>query len=176
MSFKKWFLIFILILPASMLGDLFAAQEGFSIYLTADKNISFSKLSNSGMKSIQLQKKPIITMDDVLSYNAKTHVILLTAQTFKRFNRKLLWNAPFVVCIGNERVYSGIFISVICQSIFSGVVIEGWELASEPTKPETIEIQLGYPSEKFFKGKDPRSDPRIIKALEKAGKLINGTN
>jgi hypothetical protein len=36
---------------------------------------------------------------------------------------------------------------------------------------QVIRLELGYPGPDFFVGQDPRSDPRILDALESAGKL-----
>ena len=50
---------------------------------------------------------------------------------------------------------------------FDGVVI------CEPLVPDdnTITLQLGYPSQDFYSGEDPRSHPDILHSLEQAGKL-----
>ena len=37
----------------------------------------------------------------------------------------------------------------------------------------TIQIVLGYPSPGVYTGQDPRSDPPIMKSLQRSGKLSN---
>jgi len=34
-----------------------------------------------------------------------------------------------------------------------------------------VRIALGYPTRDAFQGQDPRADPRILQALQQAGKL-----
>ena len=51
---------------------------------------------------------------------------------------------------------------------FDGVTI----LKPISSNQNTIRIELGYPSENFFSGDDPRDDPKLIKSLEQAGKLL----
>jgi len=81
------------------------------------------------------------------------------------------WVTPFVVCVGKERIYRGAIWSSLSSREYDGVVI--LEPSYQPPESDsyTIRLELGYPTEKWFKGEDPRSDPRILRALEKAGKI-----
>ncbi len=181
MSFKKWLLTFVLILSASTLSNLFAAQNGFSIYLAAKKKISSNQLIEKGIQYVWLEKKPLITTDDIVSYNKKTHEIVLTPKAFDRYLKikDLGISAPFVVCVGKERIYAGDFVLPICSASFNGVVIEECQsmgICDQQFKNKVLRLQLGYPGENFFKGFDPRSDSRILDALKQARKLTNGTN
>ena len=53
----------------------------------------------------------------------------------------------------------------------SGVVILPTVAPAGAKDGERVRLQLGYPTENFFEGKDPRGDERIKVALETAGKL-----
>ncbi|MDD5039151.1 MAG: hypothetical protein PHN78_07535 [Dehalococcoidales bacterium] len=53
---------------------------------------------------------------------------------------------------------------------FDGVTI--WKPLSTQ-EPRVVTLELGYPSQSFYKGEDPRSNAEVIKSLEQAGKLIN---
>lgn len=62
---------------------------------------------------------------------------------------------------------SGAFMTPISSAAFDGVTIIK---PLSPDKP-SIRLELGYPSESYFKGADPRYDPKIVDALTGAGKL-----
>ena len=168
----------LLIILMTLPGDyLFASQNGFSIYLPSNKNIPGYPLMVKGLKFVPLDKKPIITTNDIVSYDGKTHEMVLTSAGFAKVTKMMERNIslPFVICVGNERIYAGDIVKVICSASFSGVVIEEGTMCALPgdksLEKNEIFIQLGYPNEKFFVGQDPRSDSRILKALKQAGKL-----
>jgi hypothetical protein len=74
----------------------------------------------------------------------------------------------FVVCVDKGAIYWGAFWTPISSQSFNGVTI--WvPLFSQ--QENTIKIELGYPSESYYQGEDPRSNPIIMESLEKAGKL-----
>ena len=43
----------------------------------------------------------------------------------------------------------------------------------QPMAPDStiLQFSLGYPGSDYFRGPDPRPDPRVLRALEQAGKL-----
>jgi hypothetical protein len=137
----------------------------FSIY--TPKNIIYShKISKDELQKIKLNNKPIITIDDIIVYYKSTHEIELTSSAYKRI-MQLRAGTPFVVCVGDERIYAGNIWNLLRSSINGGIVI------CKPLKPENniIRLQAGYPTSHYFIGEDPRSDPRIIRALEISGKM-----
>jgi hypothetical protein len=73
---------------------------------------------------------------------------------------------PFVVCVGSDRIYTGAFWTPLSSLIFDGVVV------MQPMEPDrnVIEIGIGYPSPAYAEA-DPRSDAKVLGALESAGKL-----
>ena len=139
----------------------------FAIYLTSQE-ISAAWLSQTDLISLELEKEPIISSDDILGYTKASHEINLTSSAIKRINQLSVPvdGRGFVVSVGSERIYGGAFWTLASSLIFDGVVIEA------PLVNESMRIQLGYPeSLDVFKGEDPRSDVRIMQALEQAGKL-----
>ena len=74
---------------------------------------------------------------------------------------------PFVVCVGEQRIYSGAFWTPVSSISYNGVVI----MEPYDETQTTIQIALGYPVADIFTGPDPRADARIIQALEKDEKL-----
>jgi hypothetical protein len=140
----------------------------FAIYLLAN-DVSPDKLTMQC--HLELASEPVLTIDDIVSYTQTTHMLELTSATYERLHAFQVPTSgkPFAVSVNGEVVYSGAFWTMISSQSYDGVVIilDPIALAPQPI----IQVQLGYPGPDFFKGEDPRSDPRIIKALKDAGKL-----
>ena len=101
----------------------------------------------------------------------KTHKMELTREALQRIQEldvPVSGGPAFVVCVGSERIYGGVFWVLYSSLSFDGVVIQ----LPLVTDDRTIRFQLGYPeSPELFIGKDLRADPRIIQSLRRAGKL-----
>jgi hypothetical protein len=140
----------------------------FGIYLTAD-NILPNDLKNMDLPRVRLQKEPIIGINDIRTYERESHGIYLTESGVQKLDtfKAAVRGISFVVCVGNKPIYSGAFWTGISSISFDGVIIELTFLHGN-----SVLISLGYPTEDFYKGKDPRSDPRIFESLKRAGKLI----
>lgn len=97
-------------------------------------------------------------------------VLLPTARDrVARLEVPMTTGVPFVVCVGDERIYGGAFWVSWSSMSFQGIVIDTL-FAKMDGHP--IRIQLGYPeSPERFEGKDLRSDPRILWSLTGSGKL-----
>jgi hypothetical protein len=139
----------------------------FAIYLTRD-DIPVSKMPE--LSHFELADKPVISIDDIISYTKDTHEMELTADAFERVTtmRVPTSGKSFVVCVGKKQVYWGAFWTGLSSQSFSGVTI--WVYPSFH-QGNSVELKLGYPSPDFYRGKDPRTDPEIFHSLEKAGKL-----
>jgi hypothetical protein len=118
------------------------------------------------VRHIGLQARPILTIDDVVSYSKESHTMMVTVPAYERFMNVPV-GAIFVVCAKDERVYYGTVWSDLYSSSVDGVVI----VKKSSSKLPIIHIQLGYPSPKFFTGTDPRSDARIMRSLQDSRKL-----
>jgi hypothetical protein len=143
------------------------SPEVFAIYLTKD-NIPVSKMPV--LSHVDLASKPVISTKDIISYEKNTHEIELTTDAYERVMQLEVptTGKAFVVCVHKAPIYWGAFWTPISSQSFDGVTI--WVNLSA-RQGNTIKIGLGYPSEDFFRGDDPRSSPEIIQSLEKAGKL-----
>jgi len=144
---------------------------GLSIHLLAD-DVPASELSSLDLAEIELQDEPIVFGPDIITYSEGTHDIELTAEAYARIQNLFglpvrVSGMPFVVSVGDERVYAGAFWTPASSLSFDGLVI------LQPFDPERriIRIALGYPSPQLFRGPDPRSDERILRSLRAAGKL-----
>ena len=73
---------------------------------------------------------------------------------------------PFVMTANGERIYAGAFWTMLSSLSYDGVVILD-PLPLSSVMPGDLRITLGYPAPELFTGEDPRSDPRILEALER---------
>jgi hypothetical protein len=112
------------------------------------------------------EEGPLITSNDIQSYDLESHEIRLTQSSFDRLTPRELAGQPFAVCVKQEPIYMGEFMALFMSRSSEGVVIL-WP-PMEGDVP-VMKIQLGYPGPDFYTGDDPRSDARILRALEQAG-------
>ncbi|MEI6308646.1 MAG: hypothetical protein WCP58_03260 [bacterium] len=141
--------------------------KGFSIYLTNPK-IKPEQLPF--LSHLELEVEPILSNEDIVTYTQATHEIVLTASAAERIQslRPPTSGLAFAVCVDSQPVYAGAFWPGYSSQSYDGVAIDPILVSKE--RP-VIQIQLGYPGSDFFQGEDPRSDPRVLKALQEDGKL-----
>jgi hypothetical protein len=143
--------------------------EGFAIYLTKE-DIPPDQME--ALSHIEITDQPIISLGDIIAYNAQTHELQLTDEAFERIYQLEVpvRGKSFLVCIDKGPIYWGAFWTPISSMSFDGVTI--WKpLSSQESK--VIKLELGYPSSSFYSGEDPRNKAEVMKSLEQAGKLTN---
>ena len=131
-----------------------------------------SELTKVDINQLDIEARPIISSADIISYDETNHTIELTQEAFTRVQQIFpmpvkVDGIPFVVCVGEERIYTGAFWTPLSSLSYDGVVI----MQPFGTTGTVIQISLGYPSQDFFTGKDPRTDPRIMKTFGQEKKL-----
>ena len=146
-------------------------DDGFAIFLLA-QDVPVRRLSQFDIGQLVLETEPIISSDDIVSYDKTNYSIELTQTAFTRIQQIFpipveLDGIPFVVCVGKVRVYTGAFWTPRSAINYDGVVI----MQPFDADKTIIQIALGYPVSEVFTGKDPRADYRIMKALEEDGKM-----
>lgn len=145
-----------------------AASEGFAIYLTRNDvpPADMEKLSH-----VDLAEQPIISMDDVVSYDASTHEMTLAEDAIQRLNELKVPTSgkSFMVCVDGSPVYWGAFWVLYSSQSFDGVTI--WLPLILDESP-VVPTRMGYPWDATDAAGDPRNHPQVLAALEKAGKLI----
>lgn len=143
--------------------------EGFAIYLTKE-DIPPARME--ALSHVDMADKPIISIEDVITYNAQTHEIKLTAGAFERISQLEVpvRGKSFLVCVDKVPIYWGAFWTPISSISFDGVTI--WKPLG-PKDDNIITLGLGYPSSSFYGGKDPRNNAKVAESLEQAGKLID---
>jgi hypothetical protein len=148
-----------------------AKNDDFAIYLLAD-SIPATELDQADINELILEDKPLISGEDIISYDTASHIIELTQTAYARIQNIFptpvkVDGIPFVVCVGNERIYPGAFWTPLSSLSYNGIVI----LQPFDTESTFIQIELGYPSPEVFIANDPRADPRILELLKQNGKL-----
>ena len=145
-------------------------EEAFAIYLLADPQISGSDLSAWALDALPLAETPLILVNDVLLYDWENHTLDVTEESYQHITEAIggsvpVNGRPFVVVANDERIYAGAFWTLASSLSFSGVVI------MDPAFSEnrSLTFTLGYPTEEYFNGDDPRDDSRIWEVLEKLG-------
>lgn len=143
--------------------------EGFAIYLTKQ---DIPPAQMEALSHVAIAERPIITISDIITYDAQEHKLKLTASAFERISQLDVptRGKSFIVCVDKRPIYWGAFWVLWSSLSFDGVTI--WKPLSLE-EPHVIRLELGYPSSVLYIGEDPRSNPVVIESLEQAGKLIN---
>ena len=161
--------LFVLIFGA--IGCRRQIAEDFGIYLLAEDRPAI-QLTENDLNTIQLQAQPVIGIDDIRYYDRESHGVQLSEDAYRRVQELFplpvrVDGIPFVVRVGDESIYAGAFWTPLSSLSYDGVII----LQPFGEEEEMVRLALGYPSPLAFTGEDPRGDPRIIEALDSAGKL-----
>ncbi|UCG83187.1 MAG: hypothetical protein JSW38_13665 [Dehalococcoidia bacterium] len=160
--------LIVVILILLICGCSAATGEGFAIYLT---KADIPPAQMEALSHVDIAGQPIISMEDIITYNAQTHELKLIDTAFERIYELdvPVSGKSFVVCVDKEPIYWGAFWTPISSISFDGVTI--WKPLSLE-EPHIVTLELGYPSSSFYGGEDPRSNPEVMRALEQANKLI----
>lgn len=119
----------------------------------------------------------LFTSDEIIKYDWASHTLTVDSLAAKKLSKdfftRVVSGAPFQVEVGEEVVYRGTITTQFSSRSFDTpvILIDPARQSAQPTV--RLRIQLGYPSEEFFKGQDPRGDERLRTALEKSGKLVS---
>jgi hypothetical protein len=144
-------------------------HEGFAIYLTKE-NIPPSEMKT--LSQVDIAEQPVISLQDVITYNAQSHELKLTPAAYERIYQL---NIPvegksFLVCVDKKIIYWGAFWTPVSSIPFGGVTI--WK-PYDIRESTIVTLEPGYPSSTFYGGEDPRNSPEILKSLKQAGKLVD---
>jgi len=162
-------LALVLVGAGLLLGGCTNTQgEGFAIYLTRE-NIPPAEMEK--LSHVDIADRPVVSIEDIITYNAQTHEIKLTDAAFERISQLEVPTSgrSFLACIDKAPIYWGAFWTPLSSLSFDGVTI--WQPLT-PQETTVITLELGYPSSSFYSGEDPRNNAEIIKSLEQSGKLI----
>src|SRR4030065_2337775 len=97
-------------------------SEGFAVYLT-EGDIPPDRMPV--LSHIDIAEHPIVAINDIVTYNAQTHEIKLTANAFERVSEMEVpvRGKSLVVCVDRSPIYWGAFWTPISSISFDGIVI-----------------------------------------------------
>ncbi|MBI5609190.1 MAG: hypothetical protein HY902_09965 [Deltaproteobacteria bacterium] len=141
-----------------------------TLRLLADPNIHADAALAQPLADLKLADDPVVSLMRIAWYVGGAHKLYWdqmgsTAALKTRVGKVGVQGVPFVVEADGERIYLGAFYSLISSQSFAGPTIVMEELT-----PEGFAILPSYPGTPL--GADPRADPRILKVLKQAGKLV----
>src|SRR6185312_8510123 len=84
------------------------SQIKFGIFLTINPDLAI-RASKVDLARIQLASSPVISADDILSYDFSTHAMKLRGETLARIPNPPVHGLPFVVVANGQRIYLGAF-------------------------------------------------------------------
>ena len=131
-------------------------HEGFAIYLTKG---DIPPAQMPALSHVDIAEQPIIAMNDIISYNAQTHELKLTANAYEDISQLdvPVSGKSFMVCVDKKLIYFGAFWTPVSSISFDGVTI--WKPLSLG-ETRIINLELGYPSSSFYEL------PRSMKGYE----------
>ncbi|HEX7364409.1 MAG TPA: hypothetical protein VF366_04485 [Dehalococcoidia bacterium] len=141
--------------------------DGFAIYLTKG---DIPPAQMPVLSHVDIVEPPVISINDVITYNTQTHELKLTTSAFERISELdvPVQGKSFVICVDRQPAYWGAFWTPLSSMSFNGVtILKPTSLDGSPV----IRLELGYPSSSFYTGEDPRNNPELLISLEQAGKL-----
>jgi len=145
-----------------------ARAHSFDIYLvrfTPDQPWTPATLGD--LADLALEKEPVLSDADILSYDFATHSFLVRQSALSRLPEPPVWHKPFVVVADGQRIYVGAFSTTLSSypSSVPSIIVSFRRFKNELT------ICRAYPAPGFATGTDTRSDDRIRAALEGLHKL-----
>ena len=170
-----------LVLLASAPGDQDRSGRGetadvFAVYLVAEPvDGRITGYGKGDWSRLRLSASPLITGDEILSYDFSTHAMTLRREVLARIPSPPAGGAPFVVVAYGHRVYLGVFITIASSRSFAVPAIVVDRHVMDPAQPrDTLVIDRSYPPPEFGVGPDPRGDERIKTALTALHKSKRG--
>ncbi len=161
------FLCLFLYLPCrSQQRNSDSQHSRFAFYLLRDSTVGISRILGVALDSLALSSTPLFRDTDIKTYSWSTHSFTLKPKAdsiftpFLVLGRKLR-SIPFVIMVGNERIYLGEFwspyssLSPQCAYVFI-------------SSKSPYRISYSKPASQ----PDRRSDKRIHEALQVAGVLV----
>jgi hypothetical protein len=117
---------------------------------------------------IVLEATPVLTYDEIRSYNSKSRTFDIDPAAAERM--KDLFGSAFAVAIDGEVIYTGYFWLPFSSQIVDWIVTDLLTLETSAR----LEMDLGYPSlMEGMKIPDKRNDRRVLSVFQRDGKLID---
>ena len=142
------------------------SESAFGIYLTRDE---VPPPLLEVLSHIAPSDRPVISLDDIISYTWSSHVIHPTENGRRILDTLVVptQGRSFLVCVNKSPKYHGAFWTPISSLSFVGTTI----ILSRPAH-DSIRIGRGYPADSDTTRPDPRMNADVENVLRKAGKLL----
>lgn len=146
------------------------------------------KVPDADLAKAELESRPLLTEQDLASYDWQTHALTLTESAKKKISdvKVGVSGKQFVIVADGQRCYQGAFWTGLSSISHDHPVIEvhGFKVDDKGRLSEdgkgadgkglVVEIRRAYPTAKFAAaGDDLRPDPRILRVLTALGKIKN---
>jgi len=139
-------------------------EQGLAFYLV--KGVSENKEANvSGLDNLQVEKTPLLTQSDIISYSVSNQSMILTEGALTKLKGVSI-GSSFVVCVNGKPIYAGKIWSPLRSASCPEIVI-----MVPPGDNTQVSLLAGYPTHSYFIGIDQRSNKAILEALEASNKL-----
>jgi hypothetical protein len=147
-------------------------ERGLNFYLLKDPHTTANQVYNSDIYSLKLAERPFLSYKDLVYYKWSEHsfkIDSINAKTIQNIckNNTTVFGIPFVVTVGQERIYLGAF-----WFLFSSLAPVFPHINSPIENGENsciFVINKSWDSTKT----DLRNDPRIYNVLKKYGLLLD---
>ena len=141
------------------------SKGDFAIYLLQDSTITAENAFSQPIDSLPLATTAFLTVNGLESYIWDSHSFELTNQMRTIYENFIILHGttsgcPFVVTVGNERIYLGTFWWAYSSSMPPACAV----IYTSGPLPYNIKLASG--------AVDKRSDPRIYYSLKKSSVLI----
>ena len=151
-------------------GEHVPDLDAFSVYLLGDPALTLLDLEYPDVNELELQLQPIITADDIMSYDWNRHTFTLTKTANAELPSPGVFGVPFVVVSQGQRRYLGFFWSMISSVACPHPLI----FVDRYSDGCLYSIEAGFLD--HAEEIDPRQSKEIREALQAAGILINAVN
>ena len=137
----------------------------FAIYCLKDSLITTAQAEKLPLDSLVLTSDPLLSERDITSYHWSTHIIDVKPRIDSILNAMGKWwyksaGVPFVVTVGNQRIYLGTF---------------WWSYSSSLPPVTCIVVPTSHPKLSYNSScqqPDKRNDTRIHDVLVRENKLV----
>lgn len=149
-------------------GNKESAVNEFSIYLV--KDLSSTDAMSKKLADLPLETIPVLTDKEIRTYNWTEHEFTMKegiSLEGKLEGKVPSSGRPFVVVVGEERIYLGSFWSSWSSQFPDIDIPKISSLWLKGSDTDMYKIQYGKNQD------DPRDDTKILEALKGSGKVIN---
>ncbi len=131
--------------------------------------MSGAAMLTADLSTLELQPEPVIAADEIISYAPATHDLVLATSAIERIAKMKVpvEGTGFVICVDKKPLVAGAFWALYSSLSFDGLTIQVPVFGNA----DHVHLYSGYPSVDSALPDDPRDDPRLLKALQDAGKL-----